>query len=88
MTGAHYTAEDVERRLQRWLARYTNANDDTDADSRARYPLRMGQVKVHDIEGRPGSFGCVIHLQPHYQLDDISATFRLVTNFATAPAAA
>ena len=48
----------------------------------------MGQVKVHDIEGRPGSFGCVIHLQPHYQLDDISATFRLVTNFATAPAAA
>jgi type VI secretion system protein ImpD/type VI secretion system protein ImpC len=88
MTGARYTAEDVERRLQRWLARYSNANDDTDADSRARYPLRMGQVKVHEVEGRPGSFGCVIHLQPHYQLDDISATFRLVTSFATAPAAA
>lgn len=88
MTGAQYTAEDVERRLQRWLARYTNANDDTGADSRARYPLRMGQVKVHDIEGRPGAFGCVIHLQPHYQLDDISATFRLVTSFANAAAAA
>jgi type VI secretion system protein ImpD/type VI secretion system protein ImpC len=88
MTGAHYTAEDVERRLQRWLARYTNANDDTGGDSRARYPLRMGQVKVHDIEGRPGAFACVIHLQPHYQLDDISATFRLVTSFATTSAAA
>ncbi len=87
MTGAHHTAEDVERRLQRWLARYTNANDDTDADARARYPLRMGQVKVHDIEARPGAFGCVIHLQPHYQLDDISATFRLVTSFSTATAA-
>jgi type VI secretion system ImpC/EvpB family protein len=88
MTGAHYTAEDVERRLQRWLARYTNVNDDTDADSRARYPLRMAQVKVHDIEGRAGAFGCVIHLQPHYQLDDIAATFRLVTSFATASDAA
>jgi type VI secretion system protein ImpD/type VI secretion system protein ImpC len=88
MTGAQYTAADVERRLQRWLSRYTNANQDADANGRARYPLLAGQVKVHDIDGRPGSFGCVIHLQPHYQLDDISATFRLVTNFATTPAAA
>jgi type VI secretion system ImpC/EvpB family protein len=85
MTGAQYTAADVERRLQRWLARYTNANQDADADGRARYPLLAGQVKVHDIDGRPGSFGCVIHLQPHYQLDDISATFRLVTSFTNVP---
>jgi type VI secretion system ImpC/EvpB family protein len=88
MTGAQYTAADVERRLQRWLSRYTNANQDADADGRARYPLLAGQVRVHDLEGRPGSFGCVIHLQPHYQLDEISATFRLVTNFTTAAAAA
>jgi type VI secretion system protein ImpD/type VI secretion system protein ImpC len=88
MTGAQYTAADVERRLQRWLTRYTNANGDADADGRARYPLLAGQVKVHDLDGRPGSFGCVIHLQPHYQLDDISATFRLVTNLTTAAAAA
>ena len=32
--------------------------------------------------GRPGSFGCVIHLQPHYQLDDISAAFQLVTDLS------
>jgi type VI secretion system ImpC/EvpB family protein len=88
MTGAQYTAADVERRLQRWLSRYTNANQDADADGRARYPLLAGQVKVHDVDGRPGSFGCIIHLQPHYQLDDVSATFRLVTNFATVSAAA
>jgi type VI secretion system ImpC/EvpB family protein len=88
MTGAQYTAADVERRLQRWLSRYTNANLDANADGRARYPLLAGQVRVHDLEGRPGSFGCVIHLQPHYQLDDISATFRLVTSFTAAAAAA
>lgn len=88
MTGAQRTAEEVERRLQQWLSRYTNANQDSDADGRARYPLLAGQVKVHEVAGRPGSFGCVIHLQPHYQLDDISATFRLVTSFAAMAAAA
>ena len=34
--------------------------------------------------GRPGVFGCTIHLQPHFQLDDMAATFRLVTE-VTAP---
>jgi predicted component of type VI protein secretion system len=32
-------------------------------------------------------YGCVIHLQPHFQLDDVSAQFRLVTDIA-APGAA
>jgi predicted component of type VI protein secretion system len=48
--------------------------------------LLAGRVNVRQVEDRPGSFGCVIHLQPYYQLDDVSATFRLVTGFATSTA--
>jgi type VI secretion system protein ImpD/type VI secretion system protein ImpC len=33
-------------------------------------------------------FGCVIHLQPHFQLDDVSTTFRLVTGLNTTGAEA
>jgi type VI secretion system ImpC/EvpB family protein len=83
LTGSFNTADDIERRLQRWLSAYTNANQGADADSRARYPLVEGRINVHEMPGKPGSFGCVVHLRPHFQLDDISTTFRLVTGFTT-----
>ncbi len=82
LTGAFLTADEVERRLQDWLAGYTNASSSAGPDSRARHPLVSSRVKIHELEGQPGAFGCVIHLQPHYQLDDVSATFRLVTGFS------
>ncbi len=85
LTGSFMTAEEIERRLQTWLAGYTNASQSPDPDSRARYPLVSSRVTVHELADRPGSFGCVIQLQPYYQLDDVAATFRLVTGFAATP---
>ncbi|MDR6291637.1 type VI secretion system protein ImpD/type VI secretion system protein ImpC [Inquilinus ginsengisoli] len=82
MTGSSLTASEVERRLQTWLSGYTNASLNAGADSRARHPLVSSSIKVHELEGKPGSFGCVIHLQPYYQLDDVSAVFRLVTGLS------
>jgi type VI secretion system protein ImpD/type VI secretion system protein ImpC len=87
MVGAFRTAEEIEDQLQRWLGRYVNTNINVGSESRARYPLVSGQVSVHERPGRPGVYGCVIHLQPHFQLDDVSAQFRLVTDIA-APGAA
>jgi type VI secretion system ImpC/EvpB family protein len=84
LTGAFMTAGEIERRLQSWLAGYTNASQSPDADSRARHPLVSSRVSVQELPGQPGAFGCVIHLQPYFQLDDVAATFRLVTGFATA----
>lgn len=82
MAGSSLTAAEVERRLQDWLSGYTNASLNAGPDSRARQPLVSSRVKVHELEGRPGSYGCVIHLQPYHQLDDVSAVFRLVTGFS------
>ena len=86
ITGKVTTPEEIERRLQDWLRRYTNASSSPDAATRARYPLLSSRVEVREQLGRPGSFGCIIHLQPHYQIDDVSTVFRLVTGF-TAPGA-
>ena len=81
-TGAFMTASEIERRLQSWLAGYTNASQNADPDQRARHPLISSQVSVRALPGEAGSFGCVIQLQPYYQLDDVSASFRLVTGFS------
>ncbi|MDE2335637.1 MAG: type VI secretion system contractile sheath large subunit [Rhodospirillales bacterium] len=82
MVGSFRTAEEIERQLQAWLNRHVNASVAAGAESRARYPLLGGRVTVRERPGRPGVFGCIIQLQPHFQLDDVSASFRLVTDIA------
>jgi type VI secretion system protein ImpD/type VI secretion system protein ImpC len=82
MVGSFKTADEIERFLQSWLMQYVNANRSAGGETLARFPLVDGRVSVTEMAGRPGSFGCVIHLQPHYQLDDISAAFQLVTDLS------
>ncbi len=82
MIGAFQTTEAVEMRLQEWLTRYVNSNLAASGEARARFPLVAAQVSVRERPGRPGVFGCAIHLQPHYQLDNVAATFRLMTDIS------
>ncbi|MGH7211401.1 MAG: hypothetical protein ACREF1_08070 [Acetobacteraceae bacterium] len=86
MVGSFLTAEDIERRLGRWLTDYVNASTSPGPEMRARYPLVAASVAVRELPGKPGVYGCVIHLQPQFQLEGLAATFRLVTEL-TAPGA-
>ena len=80
MVGSFRNQDEIERDLQSWLTRYINGNTSAGGDSRARFPLVAGRVEVREHVGKPGSFGCVVRVQPHYQLDDVTATFQLVTD--------
>ena len=82
MVGSMMTGGEIEQRLQRWLSRYTNGSTRAGPDARALHPLVSSKVSVRERPDRPGAFGCIIHLQPHYQLDDIETTFRLVTELS------
>ncbi|KXF77934.1 type VI secretion protein [Paramesorhizobium deserti] len=68
----------VQRKLSEWLAGYTLGNDDADLSLRTRYPLRSAGIDVEEMPGKPGSFSCTLRLQPHFQLDDFSASFHLI----------
>jgi type VI secretion system ImpC/EvpB family protein len=80
MVGSFKTAEEIESQLQRWLTGYVNGNLAAGPEGRARFPLVAARVTVRERAGRPGVFGCTILLQPHFQLDDVSTSFRLVTD--------
>ena len=84
MLGSALTADEIERRLGDWLRAYVNGGQSDDPDLRARYPLVAGRVEVREVPGMPGTFSCNLHLQPHFQLDDVGATFSLVTEVAPA----
>ena len=82
MVGSFKTPEEVESQMQAWLIGYVNTNLSAGPEARARYPLVGARVTVRERPGRPGVYGCVVLLQPHFQLDDVTASFRLVTDIA------
>ncbi|GHC69507.1 type VI secretion system contractile sheath large subunit [Limoniibacter endophyticus] len=81
--GTLRDAETIQRRLETWLGDYTVGNEDAQLSLRARYPLRSAGVDVHEIPGKPGVFSCMVHLQPHFQLDDVSTSFHLIAEAQT-----
>jgi type VI secretion system protein ImpD len=81
--GRLVDAHALEQLLTEWLSQYCLGNDEAAADIKARFPLRAAQVRVSEVPGRPGVLNCTLHLQPHFQLDDVAATFHLVTEVAT-----
>jgi type VI secretion system ImpC/EvpB family protein len=83
LIGSNTGPADIERKLRIWLASYTNTSQRPTSDSRARHPLMSSAIQVFENPGKPGSYGCVIQLQPYYQIDDISTTFRLVTDLGS-----
>eukprot|EP01037_Dinobryon_pediforme_P015257 gene15257-15405_t len=88
MVGSFQTNDEIEVRLHNWLMKFVNTNLSSGMETRARFPLLAASVAVRERPGRPGVFGCVVHLQPHYQLDNVSASFRLMTEIAAPSRAA
>jgi type VI secretion system ImpC/EvpB family protein len=77
--GAFAGPGDCEAYLNRWLTAYVASSDEADQETKAQFPLREAQVQVREHPDRPGSYVCVMHLRPHFQLDEMITTVRLVT---------
>lgn len=76
--GSFATTLDVERYLHNWLMQYVVDSDDASQEMRAQRPLRQAQVEVSEVPGRPGVYRAVAFVRPHYQLDELSVSLRLV----------
>ena len=80
--GSQYSPEDCERYLADWLRKYTTSSDSAGPEDRAKYPLREAKVTVRERPDKPGSYNCVIHLRPHFQLDQMFMSLKLSTELA------
>lgn len=78
-TGTYARAEEIEAELTSWLNRFSVSSENAKEEIQARFPLREGSVQVREIPGRPGTFATIIHLRPHFQLDQMTSSIRLVT---------
>jgi type VI secretion system protein ImpC len=76
--GSFMTRDNVQKYLNTWIADYVLLNDDAPQSVKASYPLREARVDVFDIPGKPGCYRAVVFLKPHFQLDELTVSIRLV----------
>jgi len=76
--GSFLTAQNVQEYLNTWISQYVLLNDGAGQDVKAQYPLREGRVDVSEVPGRPGVFKAVVFLRPHFQLEELTTSIRLV----------
>ena len=76
--GSFMEADDCERWLNRWINNYVNAAEGSGQEVRAKYPLREARVEVAPVPGAPGSYNAVAFLRPWLQMEELTASLRLV----------
>ncbi|WP_293003544.1 type VI secretion system contractile sheath large subunit [Nevskia sp.] len=76
--GSFASASNVETFLNNWIAQYVVMDDSASQEVKAQYPLREASIQVAEVAGRPGVYRAVAFLRPHFQLDELSVSLRLV----------
>jgi type VI secretion system protein ImpC len=76
--GAFTTRETVEAFLNKWIMQYVTDDDHAGQDAKAQYPLRAARVEVAEVAGKPGVYRAIAFLRPHFQLDELTVSLRLV----------
>jgi type VI secretion system protein ImpC len=76
--GSFMTADNVSVFLNRWIGNYVLGRDDAGQSLKAQYPLRQARVDVSEVPGKPGAYKAVAFLRPHFQLEELTTSIRLV----------
>jgi type VI secretion system protein ImpC len=77
--GSFMSRKNAEDFLNRWIANYVILDDSAGQEMKAKYPLREARVDVSEVPGKPGVYRAVAFLKPHYQLDELTISLRLVS---------
>ncbi len=82
--GSFMTRKNAEDFLNRWITNYVLLDDDAGQEAKAGHPLREARVDVTEVPGKPGVYRAVAFLKPHYQLDELTVSLRLVAELPPA----
>jgi type VI secretion system protein ImpC len=82
--GSFMTRKNAEDFLNRWITNYVLLDDDAGQEAKASHPLREARVDVSEIPGKAGAYRAVAFLKPHYQLDELTVSLRLVAELPPA----
>ena len=86
--GSFKERDEVQRWLQDWIMNYVDGDQaHSSEDTKARRPLAAAEVVVEEVEGNPGYYSSKFFLRPHYQLEGLTVSLRLVSKLPSQKAA-
>ncbi|MGI8468505.1 MAG: type VI secretion system contractile sheath large subunit [Pyrinomonadaceae bacterium] len=78
--GSFMSRSDAEYFLNKWISNYVTPDDMASPETKAKYPLREARVDVAEIPGKPGAYRAIAFMRPHFQLDELTVSLRLVAD--------
>jgi type VI secretion system protein ImpC len=86
--GSFSSAASMQRFLGDWIGNYVVSNPESAGQLiQAQKPLSAAEVIVEEVEGNPGYYTSKFFLKPHYQLEGMSISLRLVSKLPSSKAA-
>ncbi|HSV58237.1 MAG TPA: type VI secretion system contractile sheath large subunit [Variovorax sp.] len=83
--GSFKERADMERWLNKWIMNYVDGDPaNSSEETKARRPLAAAEVVVEEVEGNPGYYTSKFFLRPHYQLEGLTVSLRLVSKLPSA----
>jgi type VI secretion system protein ImpC len=78
--GSFKERDTMEKWLNKWIVQYVDGSPATSSETtKAQRPLAAAEVKVEEVEGNPGYYSATFWLRPHYQLEGLTVSLRLVS---------
>ena len=85
--GSFKSRDAMEDWLNSWILNYVDGDpQNSSEETKARRPLAAAQVEVEEVEGAPGYYQSKFFLRPHYQLEGLTVSLRLVSKLPSAKA--
>ncbi|TDU31184.1 type VI secretion system protein ImpC [Panacagrimonas perspica] len=83
--GSFKERHDMQRWLQDWIMNYVDGDPANSSETtKAQRPLAAAEVVVEEVEGNPGYYSSKFFLRPHYQLEGLTVSLRLVSKLPSA----
>ncbi len=83
--GSFKEREDMQLFLQNWITQYVDGDPANSGEiTKSKKPLAAAEVVVEEVEGNPGYYTSKFFLRPHYQLEGLSVSLRLVSKLPSA----
>lgn len=77
--GSFATQGDINAYLNKWISRYVILDDSASNYIKSCFPLREARVDVTSVPGKVGIYKAVMYLRPHFYLNELTVSLRLVT---------
>jgi len=78
--GSFASRGEVQSFLNNWINNYVLDQDEATQEQKAKYPLREAKIEVTEDKSSPGSYRAIAYLKPHFQLEELNVSLRLVAD--------